>query len=252
MNISDNKYEILYEKNFILIKRFVKERELPYFLEMGEFKENIKYLSFSRYKMTKIFNKFVTTIRNQFEPAHYCNKLVNIFMPLYENSDLVNLLGFKYLNSKSSKKITLHKHYDTFTSWNMIASKGGSTMLCFGKSSYVIENGDVYIFNGNMKYHSVEKIDDTDRICFQYKIQPCKGDKFNKYYTNHLMMRYKLSKLYRRYVKKHEEYKKMSDKLSRGESVKTKLYKAKRNYIKSLKQYSTSKKNIKRYEVRFW
>jgi hypothetical protein len=202
--------------------------------------------------MKKIFNKFVETIRNQFEPSHYCNKLVNIFMPMYANSALVNLLGHKYLHSKSSKKVTLHKHYDVYTSWNMVASKGGSNMLCFGKSSYVIEGGDVYIFNGNMKYHGLEKIDDTDRICFQYKIQPCKEDKFNKYYANHLVMRYKLEELYRRHTKKYEEYKKMSDKLSRGEPVKTKLSKAKRNYIKSMKQYSTFTKNIKRYEVRFW
>ncbi len=83
-------------------------------------------------------------------------------------NDEVAMLAIKY-NSKDS----MEPHLDQWSTWNMIVCLGGEADMVYYKNKKLkLQGGDVYIFNGNKKKHSVNIIENDNNV----KWKKCVGE----------------------------------------------------------------------------
>ena len=80
------------------------------------------------------------------------NQINNLFKDIKNGKN--EIFGVAYYKSHE-QNVCMSSHYDVWSDWNMVVSAGESTTLHFARSKFEINHGDVYLFNGNHKLHSV-------------------------------------------------------------------------------------------------
>ena len=163
--------EIVSEKDFVLIRKFLNYRQIYDILSLyqnGKIYdtrpnyETVSPNTWSRYesaldKLLMVYRKALHRIRPLKVPRILYNDLKKAFQDR-------NRLKTFLLNYNDDTGIRYH--IDHWSDWNMVLSIGHSAMLSFktGKP-YRINQGDIYIFNGNKKIHSV-------KIVSHYNLRP--------------------------------------------------------------------------------
>jgi hypothetical protein len=182
---------IIHERDFILIKNMLSSDDRLKLILLKE-KDFCAHITCNTYTqlyhnkpdltdiLTDIYTKFIAIIKtegNKYQQK-ICEDIVKSFDTKPFNIDSFFLSFKKKFDSKA-----LGYHRDIWSSWNMVVSMGGPATIGFVKSQYIIEDGDVYIFNGDHKRHAVWlSRDEYLEHLSDVKLKICGVDEYRKCY----------------------------------------------------------------------
>lgn len=161
--------EIIIKDNFFLVRNLLSDNELQTLLKyslkhtshsISDIPYNVAHYLHDTFDINiidNIYKKMYEKLKLSHDMNEDKNKDKNVLNKIKHVFDDKNHLRCLYLLYPNNS-IGIPRHTDGWSSWNIIISIGESMNLILNRKSIRINQGDVYLFDGNKIEHSIKPI----------------------------------------------------------------------------------------------